>query len=92
MATFAARRLFDMLDNTATIVGIEAMAAAQGIDFLRPLRSSALVEREHREIRTRVAFLEHDRELAPDIAAMRAWAGRNEWPACIVAMLPSRAT
>jgi histidine ammonia-lyase len=92
MATFAARRLFDMLDNNATIVGIEAMAAAQGIDFLRPLRSSELVEREHREIRTRVAFLEHDRELAPDIAAMRAWAGRNEWPACIVAMLPSRAT
>ncbi|MEP7064362.1 MAG: histidine ammonia-lyase, partial [Betaproteobacteria bacterium] len=35
MATFAARRLADMLDNTATIVGIEAMAAAQGIDFLR---------------------------------------------------------
>jgi histidine ammonia-lyase len=92
MATFAARRLFDMLDNTATIVGIEAMAAAQGIDFLRPLRSSELVEREHRDFRTRVAFLEHDRELAPDIAAMRAWAGRDEWPACIVAMLPSRAT
>ena len=90
MATFAARRLFDMLDNTATIVGIEAMAAAQGIDFLRPLRSSELVEREHREIRARVAFLEHDRELASDIAAMRAWAGGEEWPACIAAMLPSR--
>jgi len=92
MAMFAARRLFDMLDDTTTIVGIEAMAAAQGIDFLRPLRSSELVEREHREIRARVAFLERDRELAPDIAVMGAWASRDEWPECIVAMLPSRAT
>jgi histidine ammonia-lyase len=81
-----------MLDNTATIVGIEAMAAAQGIDFLRPLQSSAPIEREHRAIRSRVAFLEHDRELAPDIEAMRAWARRDEWPACIGGMVPSRAS
>jgi histidine ammonia-lyase len=92
MQRLAARRLSDMLDNTTTIVGIEAMAAAQGIDFLRPLRSSELVEREHREIRARVAFLEHDRELASDIAAMRAWASRDEWPSCIAEMLPSRAS
>jgi histidine ammonia-lyase len=89
MATFAARRLFDMLDNTAGIVGIEAMAAAQGIDFLRPLRSSDLVEREFAEIRSRVAFLAHDREFAPDIEAMRRWAWRDDWPQPIVAMLPS---
>jgi len=91
MATFASRRLFDMLDNTAFIVGIEAMAAAQGIDFLRPLRSSVRVEREHEAIRSRVAFVTHDREFAPDIQAMRDWATRDEWPAPIVAMLPSRA-
>lgn len=90
MATFAARRLFEMLDNTAGIVGIEAMAAAQGIDFLRPLQSSGLVEREFEEIRSRIAFLEHDREFAPDIEAMRRWALRDEWPDPISAMLPSR--
>jgi len=89
MATFAARRLLDMLDNTAGIVGIEAMAAAQGIDFLRPLKSSALVEREHADIRKRVAFLAHDREFAPDIAAMQRWALRDGWPKPIAAMLPS---
>jgi histidine ammonia-lyase len=91
MGTFAARRLFDMLDNTTTIVGIEAMCAAQGIDFLRPLRSSASVECEHGEIRSRVAFLEHDRALTHDIGAMRAWVRRDDWPAHISAMLPSRA-
>ena len=90
MATFAARRLLEMLDNTATIVGIEAMAAAQGIDFLRPLRSSTLVERELAAVRARVAFLERDREFAPDIEAMRRWALGERWPAPIAELLPSR--
>jgi histidine ammonia-lyase len=91
MATFAARRLAAMIDHTATIVGIEAMAAAQGIDFLRPLASSQAIEREHAAVRTRVAFLAEDRFLAHDIEAMRAWALRDDWPAPIAAMLPSRA-
>jgi len=90
MATFAARRLFDMLDNTAAIVGIEAMAAAQGIDFLRPLESSAVIEREHADIRRRVAFLTRDREFAPDIAAMQRWALRDGWPQPVARILPSR--
>jgi histidine ammonia-lyase len=90
MATFAARRLGEMLDNTAVIVGIEAMAAAQGIDFLRPLRSSDAVEREFAQIRSRVAFLAHDRHFAPDIDAMRRWALRDAWPLPVTAVLPSR--
>ena len=40
MATFAARRLQPMIANTAHISGIELLAAAQGIEFLRPLKSS----------------------------------------------------
>ncbi|HEY5366244.1 MAG TPA: histidine ammonia-lyase [Casimicrobiaceae bacterium] len=90
MATFAARRLAEMLTNTATVVGIEAMAAAQGIDFLRPLKSSEAIEREHAGIRTRVAFLERDRFLAHDIEAMREWALREQCPESIAVMLPSR--
>jgi histidine ammonia-lyase len=90
MATFASRRLFDMIDNTAVVVGIEAMAAAQGIDFLRPLQSSPPIEREWAGIRARVAFVRHDRHFAPDIEAMRRWALRDEWPQPIAALLPSR--
>jgi histidine ammonia-lyase len=93
MATFAARRLADMLANTATVVGIEAMAAAQGIDFLRPLASSPAIEAEHAAIRARVAFLDRDRFLAHDIEAMREWAidpqYRAPCPQVIAAMLPS---
>src|SRR6202161_3524188 len=40
MATHAARRLLVMVDNAAAVVGIELLAAAQGIDFHRPAKSS----------------------------------------------------
>jgi histidine ammonia-lyase len=45
MATHAARRLGDMLDNAASIVAIELLAAARGIAFRRPLRTSDTLER-----------------------------------------------
>lgn len=91
MATFAARRLGDMVDNTAVVVGIEAMAAAQGIELKRGLKSSPLVEAEFAKLRTEVAFLERDRYLAPDIEAMRQWALRADLPAALLDILPSHA-
>ena len=54
MATFAARRLQPMIANTAHILGIELLAAAQGIEFLRPLRSSAPLEAAHALLRSAV--------------------------------------
>jgi histidine ammonia-lyase len=71
MATFAARRLAPMIRNTAHILGIELLAAAQGIDFRRPLRSSATLERLHALLRERVGFYDHDRLFAPDIEAAK---------------------
>src|SRR6185503_14942500 len=70
MATFAARRLGDMADNTATIVAIELLAAAQGIDFRRPLQSSEPLEDAHLLIRTVAPRLDADRHLALDIEAV----------------------
>ncbi len=70
MATFAARRLGDMADNTAAIVAIELLAAAQGIDFRRPLRSSAPLEDAHAVIRRVAPHLDGDRFLALDIEAV----------------------
>ncbi len=68
MATFAARRLQAMIDNTAHILGIELLAAAQGIEFLRPLRSSPALEQAHALLRRQVPAMQQDRYLAPDIA------------------------
>jgi histidine ammonia-lyase len=67
MATFAARRLSSMIHNTAHILGIEVLVAAQGIDFLRPLRSSGALEAAHALVRERCPSLVRDRYLAPDI-------------------------
>ena len=89
MATGAAHRLGEMAQNTGTIVGIEAMAAAQGIEFHRPLASSALLEEALRDIRRRVAFYDHDRFLAPDIEAMKQWVLSAPAQPEVKAILPS---
>jgi histidine ammonia-lyase len=68
MATFAARRLQGMISNTANILGIELLAAAQGIEFLRPLKSSAALEAVHALLRKDVPAHNVDRYLAPDMA------------------------
>jgi histidine ammonia-lyase len=70
MATFAARRLGDMAENTAGIVAIELLAAAQGIDFRRPRETSEPLEEAHRMIRAVAPHLEGDRYLALDIEAV----------------------
>jgi histidine ammonia-lyase len=71
MATFAARRLHEMAVNTATILGIELLAGAQGVDFHRPLKTSTYLEYVHRLLRDKVAFFDEDRFFAPDIEAAR---------------------
>ncbi|MBI3708956.1 MAG: histidine ammonia-lyase [Proteobacteria bacterium] len=72
MATFAARRLGDMSRNSADIVAIELLAAAQGVDMRKPLTTSPKLALALRAIRAEAAFLAQDRPLAPDIAAIRA--------------------
>jgi histidine ammonia-lyase len=67
MATFAARRLQPMIDNVGHILGIELLAAAQGIDFLRPLKSSPALEQVHAQLRATCPSVARDRYLAPDI-------------------------
>ena len=67
MATFAARRLQPMIANTAHILGIELLAAAQGIEFLRPMKSSAPIEAAHALLRTQCPSIDRDRYLAPEI-------------------------
>jgi histidine ammonia-lyase len=72
MATHGARRLGALNANSEGILAIELLAAAQGIDLRRPLRSSRPLETAHALIRERVAFRDRDRRFDPDIAAARA--------------------
>ena len=71
MATFAARRLADMADNSAAIVAIELLAAAQGVDFRAPLATSPALMRTMHAIRARVPFYAEDRYFAPDIETIK---------------------
>jgi len=70
MATFAARRLQPMLRNTGRIVAIELLAAAQGIEFLRPLRSAPGLEEVLRLVRAVSPAMMQDRSLSRDIEAV----------------------
>jgi histidine ammonia-lyase len=91
MATHAARRLKPMIDNAASVVGIELLAAAQGIDFHRPAQSSATLETVHASIRAQVAFYAADRYFAPDIAAAKELVTSGRFAPLLGRLLPSRA-
>jgi histidine ammonia-lyase len=71
MATFGARRLHEMAHNTAVIVGIELLAAAQGIDFHAPLTTAPKLADLHKRLREKVSFYGADRLFAPDIEAAK---------------------
>jgi histidine ammonia-lyase len=90
MATHAARRIGRMVDNAAAVVGIELLAAAQGIDFHRPARSSVSLEQVHAGVRAEVPFYAVDRYFAPDIQAAQRWILSGRWSALVDRVLPSR--
>jgi histidine ammonia-lyase len=90
MATFAARRLGEMADNSRTIVAIELLAAAQGIDFHAPLKTSLALQQVHRIVRERVPFYAEDRYFAPDIATIDGLIACGELTALVGDLLPSR--
>lgn len=69
MACHGARRLLQMTDNLAGIIGIEAVVAAQGLDFRAPLTTSIELAAAHRTIRGVVPTLEVDRFMAGDLEA-----------------------
>ena len=71
MATFAARRLEDIVDNVCTIIAIEGLAAVQGLDFLAPLLTSRPLSVAKDAVREKIAFFAQDRLFTPDIEAMR---------------------
>jgi histidine ammonia-lyase len=91
MATFAARRLADMADNTAGIVAIELLAAAQGIDFRAPRRTSPALQQVVAEIRAYVPFYGKDRYFAADIEAVKALVVAGRFNAHAAGLLPSDA-
>ncbi len=90
MATFAARRLHDMLDNVNYIVAIELLAAAQGTEFHRPKHSSAALESVIATVRDVSPRLADDRSLATDIERVAALIDRGVFCEHARSVLPAQ--
>jgi len=73
MAMHAAVKGVALARNVRRIVAAELLCAAQAIDLLRPLRSSAPLEALHAGVRARVAPLTDDRRQDADLSALDAW-------------------
>jgi histidine ammonia-lyase len=69
MAAHAARRLARMNSNLARIIGVEALCAAQGVEFRAPLTTSPRLQTVLARLRAEVPAIEQDRYFAPDIEA-----------------------
>ena len=89
MATHGARRLLDMAENTATVIGIELLAAAQGIEFHRPLASSPDLEKVFAIVREAAAPYARDHYFAPDIARATAGVSAGRYRRFAEGLLPS---
>jgi len=89
MATFAARRLHEMLDNVASIVAIELLAAVQGVEFHLPQKSSPILEQVILSIReVSPAYLE-DRSMSADIGRVASLVDEGRYCEYAASVLPS---
>ncbi len=70
MGMTAAIKLKKILVNARHVLAIEAIAAAQALDFLAPLKPGKRAQAAYAEIRSASPRLDHDRSLAPDFARM----------------------
>lgn len=89
MATFAARKLADIAQNVRHIVAIELLAAAQGIEFHRPLRTSEPLEAAHALIRSHVPRYEEDRAFGADFTSVERLINDGQFTSHVADLLPS---
>ncbi len=72
MGAWAARKASRVVQNARRVIAMELLASAQGIELLRPLKSSRKVETLHREVRKRAAFMDSDRSLTEEIQRLES--------------------
>jgi histidine ammonia-lyase len=79
MSPIAARKLGQVVANLERVLAIELLAAFQAMEFLRPLTSSAPIERVRRAFRRRVRAWIQDRELYRDIDGATEFLRSNDF-------------
>jgi histidine ammonia-lyase len=91
MAAHGARRLGPMVRNLNVILGVEAMCAAQGVEFRAPLKTSPPLQAALAALRAEVPALARDRYLAPDLARAAALVADGALSKATQASLPALA-
>ncbi|UXM96583.1 histidine ammonia-lyase (plasmid) [Bartonella sp. HY329] len=71
MACHGARRLLAMTENLFSILGIELLMAARGVEFRGPLTTSPQLQKAIAHLRQSVTSLEVDHYMAPDLEECR---------------------
>jgi histidine ammonia-lyase len=73
MAPWAGHKLLRICENTSRVLGVELLAAAHALDCLRPLTTTAELQRVHAELREFVPYRAADHRLDRDIERLAAW-------------------
>ncbi|KAF3855033.1 hypothetical protein F7725_023088 [Dissostichus mawsoni] len=69
MGGWAARKALRVVEHVEQVLAIELLAACQGIEFLRPLRTTTPLEKVYELVRSVVKPWMKDRFMSPDIEA-----------------------
>ncbi|XP_066935893.1 histidine ammonia-lyase-like [Clytia hemisphaerica] len=77
MGGFSARKALTVVEHVEYVLAIELLSACQGIQFLRPLKSTEPLEAVYRLVRSVAKNFNHDRYIAPDIEAVRDLLHKN---------------
>lgn len=72
MAPIAARKAGQIARNAAGVVAVELIAAAQGIDYHAPLKTSPKLQAVHAKVRELSPHLVSDRYWADEMAGLQA--------------------
>jgi histidine ammonia-lyase len=70
MGALAALKARTVVENAAQVIATELVCAAQGLEFHRPLRTTASLENSLARVREYVARVEEDRSIAGELTAL----------------------
>ncbi|MDE7391386.1 MAG: aromatic amino acid ammonia-lyase, partial [Treponemataceae bacterium] len=78
MGTISARKLRDQIDLLYLQLGVHLLAVCQAIDLIGAEQFSPFTQRVHAEVRRLSAFVQDDRALDKESAAVSNWLLRTE--------------
>ncbi|KAE9549474.1 hypothetical protein FO519_007314 [Halicephalobus sp. NKZ332] len=70
MGGFAARKALKVVEHVEAVLAMELIAACQGMEFLKPLKSTSTLQKVYDLVRTVFKPLEEDRFMQPEIQSV----------------------